>query len=346
MVHSEPLGARAAVPQVAIVGAGLAGLMAARQLATHGAAVTVFEKSRAPGGRAATRRHGEWHFDHGAQYFTHRDVRLSGVIDDLVQAGVVAPWTGRVVSIAPNSPPQLADATTRWVAVPGMRSLGEHLARAVTVRYATTVRALVREGAQWQLSADGDESLGTFDQVLVTAPAPQAHALLAAHAPAFSASLADVVMHPCIALMVVLPARPDVPWDAAFVNEHPVLSWVARNASKPGRAPHECWVAHATTAWSAMQLEQEPVALVPALLAALGDVLRASLTVEHAVAHRWRFALPEPGTSDSLGEAWFDASLGLGVGGDWCVGGRVEGALLSGMVLGDRARQAWVAASR
>jgi len=344
MVHTERLGVRAAVPQVAIIGAGLAGLMAARQLATHGAAVTVFEKSRAPGGRAATRRDGEWRFDHGAQYFTHRDPRLSELLDGLVQAGVVAPWTGRVVAIAGQTATPVSGATTRWVALPGMRSLGEHLAREVNVRYATTVRALVREGAQWQLSADGDAPLGRFDQVLVTAPAPQAQALLAPHAPAFAASLAGVAMQPCIALMAVLPMRPRVPWDAAFVNEHPVLSWVARNASKPGRAPHECWVAHATAAWSAMHLEQQPSALVPGLLAALAGVLGAPIEAVHAVAHRWRFAIPEPGTSRGPGDAWFDGALGLGVGGDWCVGGRVEGALASGMALGDLARQAWVAA--
>jgi renalase len=339
MVHNAQPAARTAVPQVAIIGAGLAGLMAARQLAAHGASVTVFEKSRAPGGRAATRRHGAWHFDHGAQYFTHRDPRLAGVIAGLSQAGVVAPWTGRVVAITGTRVSAVSDATTRWVAVPGMRSMGEHLARGVDVRHATTVRRLVRDGARWHLYADGDTSLGAFDQLLVTAPAPQAHALLATHAPVFAASLARVVMHPCLALMVVLPTRPPVPWDAAFVNDDPVLSWVARNASKPGRGAHECWVAHATAAWSTRHLEEEPVALVPDLLAALGRVFGAPIEPAHAVAHRWRFAQPEPCPSDALGEAWFDAALGLGVGGDWCVGGRVEGALTSGMVLGDLAWQ-------
>ncbi|WP_246734224.1 FAD-dependent oxidoreductase, partial [Oharaeibacter diazotrophicus] len=41
---------------VAVVGAGLAGLAAARRLAKAGAVVSVFERADRPGGRLATRR--------------------------------------------------------------------------------------------------------------------------------------------------------------------------------------------------------------------------------------------------------------------------------------------------
>ena len=44
--------------QVAVIGAGISGLTAARSLQDQGHAVRVFEKSRGRGGRAATRRVG------------------------------------------------------------------------------------------------------------------------------------------------------------------------------------------------------------------------------------------------------------------------------------------------
>lgn len=294
--------------------------------------VTVLEKSRAAGGRAATRRHGDVHFDHGAQYFTHRDPRLAPFMTQWEREGVIAPWHARVVAVTDGVATPVSDATTRWVAVPGMRALGAHLAHGVDVRYDTTVRGLARDGRSWQCLDEKSETHGPFEQVLVAVPAPQAHALLAPHAPSFAHPLAAVRMQPCIALMVELRARPSVPWDAAFVNQHPVLSWVARNASKPGRsADHECWVVHATAAWSSAHLEQDPSSLVPPLLDAFAELLGAPIDATHATAHRWRYAIPEAGSG---AEAWFDATLGLGVAGDWCVGGRVEGALASGMQLG------------
>lgn len=51
---------------VIIVGGGLSGLAAAALLARAGHTVTVFEKSGAPGGRARTKRHGEFYFNQGA----------------------------------------------------------------------------------------------------------------------------------------------------------------------------------------------------------------------------------------------------------------------------------------
>ena len=53
---------------IAIIGAGLSGLIAANKL-NHISSVEVFEKSRGVSGRMATRNSDPFFFDHGAQYF-------------------------------------------------------------------------------------------------------------------------------------------------------------------------------------------------------------------------------------------------------------------------------------
>jgi len=86
------------VRQIGVIGAGVSGLAAARTLRDQGHRVTVFEKSRGPGGRAATRRYGEVGFDHGAQYFTARDPAFRDAVDAWQEAGVVAPWHARMAT--------------------------------------------------------------------------------------------------------------------------------------------------------------------------------------------------------------------------------------------------------
>jgi predicted NAD/FAD-dependent oxidoreductase len=323
------------VGRVAVIGAGLAGLAAARTLTDAGVAVTVFEKSRGVGGRSATRREGLWAFDHGAQYATFRDARLAPWVKSWADAGLLAEWQARIAvregsqwRAAPNGP-------TRWVAVPGMSALARHLSRGLTVRLGATVTAASRSDAAWHLTDAEGASLGTFDQLLVTVPAPQAAALLAHAAPELAAACRRVVFHPCRAVLCVLERSAPVDWDAAFVNDDPHLAWVAHNAAKPGRDPgHECWVLHATRAHSVATLEEEPHVAMPPMLDAFARLLGPDAPqIVHAQAHRWRYAIPEPVLER---DALWDASLNAGIAGDWCGGPRVEGALLSGMAAAGR----------
>ncbi len=325
-------------PRVAIIGAGMTGLITARTLRANGVPCQVFERSRAPGGRAATRRTGEHHFDHGAQYFTQRDLRTADLLAEWVNDGVVEPWSARIAAREQGEWRDVSEAVTRWVGVPDMRVLGERLAAPERVAFDTPVSAIEREGSTWNVLAADGSSLGTFDQVLACIPAAQALALLADHAPSFTRELAAVRMLPCMATMVTLARNPRVEWDAAFVNDSPVLSWVAHEASKPGRAPQPNWVLHATAPWSAERLDAEPALVAPEMLNAFWDLLGETVPVVQAVAHRWRYAIPAPELPGATAgaQALHDEVLGLGAGGDWCAGGRVEGALLSGLALAQR----------
>ncbi|WP_043118363.1 FAD-dependent oxidoreductase, partial [Pseudacidovorax intermedius] len=67
--------------RIAIVGAGIAGLAAARTLAQAGLEVAVFEQASTPGGRLAGLDSRTGSFDTGAQYFTVRDARFRQTLD-------------------------------------------------------------------------------------------------------------------------------------------------------------------------------------------------------------------------------------------------------------------------
>jgi renalase len=317
---------------VAVIGAGVAGLLCARTLAEHGVPVTIFEKSRGLGGRCATRRIDAWQFDHGAQYFTVRDPRLAPLVERWRLQGLIALWQGTLAVREKGQWQPAKRGVHRWVAVPGMSALGAHLAEKLDVRRNTMVERIERAGDRWRLMSDSGDDLGSFSVVLVCVPSPQALHLLTPVAPALAQLAAAAVMHPIWATMLALPDRPGVTWDGAFLNDDETLSWISRNASKPGRDAGEAWVLHATREWTLRHLEESTDSVSEMMTTAFQHATGCTTRPVHAVSHRWRYALPDPVVA---APALYDAALGLGAAGDWCGGARVEGALLSGIALAE-----------
>jgi photolyase PhrII len=323
-------------PRVAVVGAGISGLLCARTLHDHGLQVELFEKSRGAGGRMATRRLEDGlQFDHGAQYFTVRDPRLAKYVESWLDQGVVTPWLGRVVTLDAQRWEAEPDPPLRLIAQPGMSRLGQHLANDLTLHRRQTVRHVqkVAQG-RYELISENGESRGPFDVVLISCPARQTERLLPRECN-WAAQLANVRMLPCWTTLIAWTSPWQVPFDAAFVKTGPIR-WLARDSSKPGRPDQlDCWVVQADAEWSERHLEEEPDVIGRQLLAATADLLPSCPPPEQLFVHthRWRFARPQAGLgADSL----WDPDQRLGACGDWCIGGRVEAAALSGMALAGR----------
>lgn len=329
-LRSAPGPSRNTPRTVAVVGAGLAGLACADALREAGQRVWLFDKSRGPSGRAATRRGDDWSCDHGAQYFTADDPDFAAEVRRWCEAGVAAEWNPRLrVHGASPVTTRRDQPTRRFVGVPAMTSPARWLASRQQLQLRHTIDALRREGDAWRLrSAEHGWLDETFDAVLLALPAPQARALLDGLHPRLEALACGASMQPCWSVMAVYDTDPLPDIDAAFVNQ-PLLSWVCANHRKPGRTGAPCWLLHAQPEWSSRHLEAPQPWVIDAMLAAFA-ALGAEASPRLAVAHRWRYA--RGALADVAPAAW-DAGSGLGLCGDWLCGGRVEGAWRSGRAL-------------
>lgn len=308
---------------IAIIGAGIAGLSCAQSLVLQGHEVTVFDKSRGPGGRMSTRRIGsplgELQFDHGAQYFTARDPSFCKELADWAEAGLAAPW--------------LLAGPDAWVAMPSMNALPKAMAKDLDLRCGIHVHRIEQRAEGWHL-VDGAEEFGGFggyDAVILALPAEQALPMLSLHDFSMARQAMAAPTQPCWTAMLAfdepLSAQSDVIRDCGLVG------WAVRCASRPGRQQVETWVVQASPQWSAKHLEGHPAdalqCLCKGLALAIGTTLPEPVV---AVAHRWRYALS---TGLGIGSMW-NPDLRIGACGDWLLGPRVECAWLSGRHLASR----------
>ncbi|WP_297794234.1 FAD-dependent oxidoreductase [uncultured Marinobacter sp.] len=326
-------GQQVDIRRVAVVGSGLAGLSAAILLKQQSYSVAVFEKSRGPGGRLAAKRVAGGSVDIGAQYFTIRNPEFRAFLEKNAGNECFGPWNGRLGFQQPDGGWQPFPEEARHVGIPRMTAISRALASNIDLQAEVRIDTMARKDNEWFLTDTSSQCHGPFDQVIVTAPPAQARDLLANSQLADLAATLDApvsAIQPCWALAVHFETAAEMKFEGMRPHSG-VLSWIANNSSKPGRqAPGQWWVLHATSQWSAEQVETPADEVTDAMLDAFREVTGCTAKPDETVAHRWLYARSEGGTHPDC--LWFPAE-GIGLAGDWLSGGRVEGAFDSARAL-------------
>ena len=293
--------------RVAIVGAGLAGLAAARSLADAGCDVVVFEKSRGKGGRVATRRTDLGPIDHGAP----------GVPPELALALGGAFWLD-------------GKDDARGVGVPGMSALAHGMATGIDVRTGVTVAGLSERPGGWQLTDSEGGDYATFDAVILAVPAPQAGILLS-HFPDMVAELARVEMLPMWTLLLGFDAPTGLPQGVQDFNG-PLMTAIPMLA-KPGQSGAERWTVYAQPDWSAQFVDIDKAEAAATLLVAFRTATQLTANPAYIAVHRWRYAR----VGRALGRPFVaNSEETLLAGGDWALGSLASDAVASGEAMAAR----------
>ncbi len=308
--------------------------MLAYALTKVGIRVHVFDKSRGPGGRMASRRL-EWidrdglsrttSLDHGAIGLSAVTQGFQDFIDRATRAKWLAEWTP---TPAPGNLP-LSEPIRLHVPVPDTPSLCRRLLSETDSTWSFAVDRLQRESSGWWIAAGDRCHEAPFDAAIVAVPPLQAAPLLSPHRSDWARGASIVSMHPCWTLIGVSDSiEPGVDWDLGRPVSGP-LDWVVRNDRKPGRTRicgQDHWVAHARPGWSRQHVEQSASDVLTLMQAALAEFLGQAVRWRHCTAHRWRYALPRALKNPAPRSSWWDAERGLGVCGDFFGDSGIEGA--------------------
>lgn len=262
--------------RVAVVGAGLAGLAAARELAAGGHEVLVLEKSRGVGGRIASRRVGGTVVDHGSP---------------VIAAPPGSPLGAAAGELAAGERIGLADG----LAMPaGLTRLPKLLADGLDVRLGVRVAALRPASGGMEVADEQGNAYGAVDAVVLTAPAPQAADLLErGPEPGRAAALRALAYLPAVMVLAgVRLATP--PGDGGPLLAPQPLAEVRREDAKGrpagGVVPAVARLGPDASARLLDAADEEVLArALPALAAALGP---AAAEPEWVQVKRWRYAVP------------------------------------------------------
>jgi hypothetical protein len=314
-----------------IIGAGMAGLTAARALQSNGCKAAVFDKGRGAGGRLATRwsenEAGERAFyDHGAQFFTVRDAAFQTQVDDWLARGLVKEWA-RGFAGASGQPQH--DGHPRYCAVNGMNSLARDLALSLAVTTNAQVVSISPRENGWRVTTASGEN-HTATSLLLTPPVEQSLALLDAGATLLAdktrAALERISYDPCFALLVELDAPSRLPEPGALQLRNEPIAWIGDNHRK-GISPDAFTVTlHAGPEFTREHWDAPHEVIAQKLLHAASEWLR--VPVKRWQVHRWRYSQPVVTHPESC--LLTHAPAPLAFAGDAFGTSRVEGAFLSG----------------
>lgn len=331
------------VRRAAIIGSGLAGLAAAHLLRAEGVEVTLFEKSRGPGGRLASKRLADGAADIGAQYFTIRNPAFRAFLDRYAGKDTFQPWQANLRYQKESGDWEAFLPEQRYVGVPRMTAISRHLSEGLTVHTQVRVERLERAiDDHWQVVDTNGGRHGSFDAVIITAPPAQARDLLVASAlePLVTAFENDIDrMQACWTLVAQFDPTLGLDYQGLQPRSK-ILQWAGNNSSKPGRTENgEWWVLHGRPDWSDEHRDADPAFIEAELLKAFAEATGVSRAPAQTLTHRWLYARST--AKSGPGHLWF-SEKGVALIGDWLIGGRVEGAFDSAASLVDEWRRTGV----
>ena len=318
-----------------IIGAGMAGLIAARQLQDNGISYMLIEKEPIVGGRLATVVIDDVGFaDVGAQFFTalgeefKEQVELWQKEDLAYEIGTE--WTDGSIRRF------FADGDTRYAIKQGMASLANFLASDLqSLHLESEVVSINWVDDHWQVFLS-DNSLVSSKNLIVSVPPPIATKLLW-DVQLSADTLAEVNrLHyqPNLTAVFVIKGKSNLPESGGlqFAKKDSILRWIFDNKSKDPSQATPIITVQANRLWSKHNFEREAEDILHDMREALEVYLDNDAEIVQSILKRWQFGgalttYPHPILKDE--------NLPLIFAGDAFGGqGRLEGAYLSGLIAG------------
>lgn len=304
---------------VVIVGAGIAGLTAAKELSRHGCRVAVYEKSRGTGGRMSSKRVALddsqfMSFDLGCASFSASSEEFKQQISQWHNDGVISPWW------------KDSSGNTHYVGIPRSSSITRHLSKNVACYFKTKIGSLTFDNDVWNVVSDeSDEIIARAKQVVLATPPDQAYDLL--HRSSLrdcelTQSLGHVLMNPQWVMGVEVDQLP-INFPEVAQPQNDIILSISHESIKPHRDTLDKHVlqVQATVAWTQQHLEVNKTEVSEILQNELSlyfsDIFGCDINIKHSYLHRWLYSQTQKGTYKVNSNLYLSDESGIALIGDY-----------------------------
>ncbi len=262
--------------QVVIIGAGLCGLTLAAKLSEVSVEALVIEKSKAIGGRVATRRDGEAVYDHGAIFYSDSDTDHNIWHRRWSESNKAKIW--------------FSENQHRYVCgAGGMTSLAKDLARDLNLQFNEKAVQIGHSKNSIHLFTDSG-NVFKAQKVVFTCPLPQSLEILNSSFISYPESLNSITYSPALVGLFELEGPEDL-FDFNLLRPNSNLFTIANNKAK-GISKKLALSVVMSESWSCNHFKLEDADILRFIENELRQHFKADLAVHKSQLKKWRYSQP------------------------------------------------------
>ena len=320
-----------------VVGSGISGISAANTLIKNDKQVLILDKARNCGGRLSTRIHLTFSFDHGAQFFTTKDLEFSQIVQKAIQTKEIAilehPKKGKV-----------------YVGNPAFRPFISKLTSSLEIMQNASVTHIEKPQDKpdecWCISIADNQPVFAKN-IILTMPAPQTTVLLPSFITELKHTTLQAMYDPCIAILagVEIPLSSSIFLENSELLDKPIIlekgniGWsIAKwSHSNENNTAYLSVIIHANPKFSSKHIEEDVSNFTNSLWEewishittdASFNVSALPKHISYLKGHKWRYARVTKTAGEECKRT--NQKYSIALAGDWLEGPRVESAWISG----------------
>ena len=261
---------------IAILGAGLCGLTLANTLSEN--SIYIIEKSKAVGGRMATRRDGLATYDHGAQFYTQSKAQDFFWHQRWIEKGISKQWFVR-------------GDRSHFCGTAGMTILAKDLAADRKIFFEEKVLAIDAQTSTLKIKCESGK-IFEAKRVILTSPLPQSLEILRASGILYPLELEKVKYAKAIVGLVQLSDADSTDVDFLdFASPGSALFSVANNKSKGISHEHALSIVM-NPEWSEQHFNESDEVLVEKIVGEFSRYYPHKFQIQKAQIKKWRYSHP------------------------------------------------------